>query len=182
MGDRRELVRGVFAWEGATQLAFGIPMLLVALRYQPLTPLFLTMVIVERGLMSLQGWILLPPSDGHHPPEHYASPVAVVLALASWRCRCDRGGREASKQWLQAVAIAFLIANGHSCAVLCGRPRWAFGIEHGTGRSGSIPGRVNHCPARRARPATPFPRLSWQVCPLRPAARSLQNPGFDPSS
>jgi hypothetical protein len=80
MGDRRELVRGVFAWEGATELAFGIPMLLVAWRYQPLTPLFLAMVIVERGLMSLQGWVLLPPSSGHHPPEHYASPAAVVLA------------------------------------------------------------------------------------------------------
>ena len=80
MGDKRELVRGVFAWEGATELAFGIPMLLVALRYQPLTPLFLAMVIVERGLMSLQGWILLPPSSGHHPPEHYASPVAAILA------------------------------------------------------------------------------------------------------
>lgn len=80
MGDKQELVRGLFAWEGSTQLAFGIPMLLVAIRYQPLTPLFLAMVIVERGLMSLQGWILLPPSDGQHPPEHYASPVTVVLA------------------------------------------------------------------------------------------------------
>jgi hypothetical protein len=80
LGDRRELVRGVFAWEGATQLAFGVPMLLVALRYQPLTPLFLAMVILERGLMSLDGWLLLPPANGHHPPEHYASPVAVVLA------------------------------------------------------------------------------------------------------
>jgi hypothetical protein len=80
LGNRRELVRGVFAWEGATQLALGIPMLLVALRYRPLTPLFLAMVIVERGLMSLDGWVLLPPSNGHHPPEHYASPVAVVLA------------------------------------------------------------------------------------------------------
>jgi hypothetical protein len=80
LGDRRELVRGVFAWEGATQLAFGVPMLLVALRYQPLTPLFLAMVILERGLMSLDGWLLLPPANGHHPPEHCASPVAVVLA------------------------------------------------------------------------------------------------------
>ena len=80
MGDRADLIRGVFAWEGATQLALGIPMLLVAIRYQPLTPLFLAMVIVERGLMSLQGWILLPPANGHHPPEHYASPVAVALA------------------------------------------------------------------------------------------------------
>jgi hypothetical protein len=80
LGDRRELVRGVFAWEGATQLAFGIPMLLVALRYRPLVPLFLAMVIIERGLMSLDGWVLLPPANGRHPPEHYASPVAVVLA------------------------------------------------------------------------------------------------------
>jgi hypothetical protein len=40
------------------------------LRYRPLTPLFLAMVIVERGLMSLQGWILKPPANGHHPPEH----------------------------------------------------------------------------------------------------------------
>lgn len=80
LGNRRELVRGVFAWEGATQLAFGIPMLLVALRYQPLTPLFLAMVIVERGLMSLDGWVLLPPTNGHHPPEHYGSPVTAALA------------------------------------------------------------------------------------------------------
>jgi len=80
MGDRRELVRSVFAWEGATQLAFGIPMLLVALRYRPLTPLFLAMLILERGLMSLDGWVLMAPASGHHPPEHYASPAAVVLA------------------------------------------------------------------------------------------------------
>ena len=82
VGDRAELVRALFAWEGATQLAFGLGMLAVALRYRPLTPLFLALVIVERGLMSLQGWVLLPPSTGHHPPEHYASPVTVVLALA----------------------------------------------------------------------------------------------------
>jgi hypothetical protein len=80
LGDRRELIRGVFAWEGATQLALGIPMLLVALRYRPLTPLFLAMVILERGLMTLDGWVLLAPANGHHPPEHYASPVAAVLA------------------------------------------------------------------------------------------------------
>lgn len=80
MGDRRDLVRGLFAWEGATQLALGLGMLTVALRYRPLTPLFLALVVVERGLMSLQGWLLRPPADGHHPPEHYASPVTVLLA------------------------------------------------------------------------------------------------------
>lgn len=81
VGDKGELVRSLFAWEGATQLALGFPMLAVALRYRPLTPLFLAMVILERGLMSLQGWVLRPPTSGHHPPEHYASPVVVGLAL-----------------------------------------------------------------------------------------------------
>jgi len=80
LGDRRDLVVGVFAWEGATQLALGLGMLAVALRYRPLTPLFLSLVIVERGLMALQGWVLRPPANGHHPPEHFASPVAVILA------------------------------------------------------------------------------------------------------
>lgn len=81
MGDRRDLVIGVFRWEGSTQLALGLGMLAVALRYRPLTPLFLALVIVERGLMSLHGWVLSPPANGHHPPEHYASPVTVALAL-----------------------------------------------------------------------------------------------------
>lgn len=80
LGDQRALVIGVFRWEGATQLALGLGMLVVALRYQPLTPLFLALAIVERGLMSLQGWIIAPPANGHHPPEHYASPVTVALA------------------------------------------------------------------------------------------------------
>ncbi|MGZ5994059.1 MAG: hypothetical protein ACXWKX_20595 [Caulobacteraceae bacterium] len=80
LGAQRGLVIGVFAWEGATQLALGLAMAAVVWRYRPLTPLFLALVMVERGLMSLQGWGLKPPADGHHPPEHYASPVTVVLA------------------------------------------------------------------------------------------------------
>jgi hypothetical protein len=80
LGDRRDLVLSVFAWEGATQLALGLAMLAVALRYRPLTPLFLALVVVERGLMTLQGWVLRPPVDGHHPPEHFASPIVVLLA------------------------------------------------------------------------------------------------------
>lgn len=78
MGDKRSLIVSVFAWEGATQLALGIAMLVVALRYRPLTPLFLALVILERGLMTLQAWVLKP--GPHHPTEHYASPVTVVLA------------------------------------------------------------------------------------------------------
>jgi hypothetical protein len=80
LGAQRSLVVGVFAWEGSTQLAFGLGMAAVVWRYRPFTPLFLALVIVERGLLSLQGWILKPPANGHHPPEHYASPVTVLLA------------------------------------------------------------------------------------------------------
>lgn len=78
LGDRRDLVVAVFRWEGATQLAFGLGMLAVALRYRPLTPLFLVLVMLERSLMALQGWVLAPPANGHHPPEHYGS-LAVIL-------------------------------------------------------------------------------------------------------
>ena len=78
LGGQRDLVVAVFAWEGATQLALGFGMLVVALRYRPLTPLFLALLILERGLMTLQAWVLKP--GPHHPPEHYASPVTVLLA------------------------------------------------------------------------------------------------------
>lgn len=80
MGDRRDLVISVFRWQGATQLAFGLALLAAALRYRSLTPLFLVLILVERGLMALHGWILSPPASGHHPPEHYGSVLAVVLA------------------------------------------------------------------------------------------------------
>jgi hypothetical protein len=79
LGDRRDLVIGVFAWEGATQFALGFGLLAVSLRYRSLTPLFLSLVLVERGLMALQGWVLRPPVSGHHPPEHFASLAAIVL-------------------------------------------------------------------------------------------------------
>jgi len=81
MGNRRDLVIGLFRWEGSTQIAMGLGMLAISLRYRPLTPLFLALIILERGLMSLHGWILSPPANGHHPPEHYASPISVILAL-----------------------------------------------------------------------------------------------------
>lgn len=82
LGDRRDLVVGVFAWQGATQIAFGLAMLAVAVRYQNLTPLMLCLLLLERGLMALQGWWLRAPVGGHHPPEHYASLVTAGLAPA----------------------------------------------------------------------------------------------------
>lgn len=79
MGDRRDLVIGVFRWEGATQLAFGLGLLAVAICYRSLTPLFIVLVLVERGLMALHGWVLSPPASGHHPPEHFGSLAVIAL-------------------------------------------------------------------------------------------------------
>ena len=78
MGDKRDLIIGIFRWEGSTQLALGLGLLAIALRYQTLTALGLSLVIVERGLISLHAWVL-GSVGGHHPPAHYASPVSVVL-------------------------------------------------------------------------------------------------------
>lgn len=79
MGDRRDLVIALFRWQGATQIAFGLAILAVALRYRSLTPLFLLLLMVERGLMALHGWVLSPPASGHHPPEHFGSLAGVAL-------------------------------------------------------------------------------------------------------
>ncbi|HLK26112.1 MAG TPA: hypothetical protein VKT30_15765 [Caulobacteraceae bacterium] len=80
LGADRSVVIGVFRWEGATQLALGLAMLAVAVRYRTLAPLFLLLLIVEEGLSALQAWVLTP-AGGHHPPEHYGALVATPLAV-----------------------------------------------------------------------------------------------------
>jgi hypothetical protein len=92
LGDKRELVIGVFRWEGATQLALGLAMLAVAVRYRTLVPLFLALLMLETALDVLQAWVIAPPTNGHHPPEHFGSAViaplsAVVLILSLRRPR-----------------------------------------------------------------------------------------------
>ncbi len=95
------LVVALFAWAGATQIAFGLALLLVALRYRPLVPAMLALVLLERTLHALNGWVLKGGS-GHHPPEHYAVLVALPLvacALAlSLRGQRRAGGR-ATLRW-----------------------------------------------------------------------------------
>jgi len=78
--DRRDVVIGVFRWEGATQLAFGLGMLVVSIRYRTLTPLFLALSLLQAALIALQGWVLSPPANGHHPPAHFG---AIALAALS---------------------------------------------------------------------------------------------------
>jgi hypothetical protein len=55
---------------------------IIGWRYRPLVPLFLALVMLERGLMAWDGWLGKASLTGHHPPEHYASVAAVLLAAA----------------------------------------------------------------------------------------------------
>lgn len=79
-----------FAWAGATQIAFGMTMLLVALRYRSLVPMLYVLVLGERMLHALNGW-LLKPGGGHHPPEHYAVLVVLPVLLAALAASLRRG-------------------------------------------------------------------------------------------
>ncbi len=77
------VIVGVFAWAGATQLAWGTAMLVVSRRYRDLVPLLLGLVLAERSLMALNiGWLKAPTSS-HRPPEAYASLIAVPLVAAA---------------------------------------------------------------------------------------------------
>ena len=73
----------LFAWAGATQIAFGLAMLVVSLWYRSLVPLILSLVIVERTLHALDGWVLKAGAGGHHPPEHYGVLVSLPLLVAA---------------------------------------------------------------------------------------------------
>lgn len=73
------VIIAIFAWAGATQIAFGLAMLIVSLRYRTLVPLMLALAIVERTLHALDAWVLKAVPSGHHPPEHYG--VLIVLPL-----------------------------------------------------------------------------------------------------
>jgi hypothetical protein len=87
------VIVALFAWAGATQIVFGIVMLLASVRYRSFVPLTFGLLLVERTLHALNAWVL-KAGTGHHPPEHYAVVVAlpfVVLALAySLRPCADR--------------------------------------------------------------------------------------------
>jgi len=80
LGGRRDTVTSLFAWAGATQIVFALATLIVALRYAGLAPLFLLLILIERGLLIARWWIFKPPVSGHHPPEHYTSLVVFPLA------------------------------------------------------------------------------------------------------
>jgi hypothetical protein len=76
-----DVVIGVFAWMGATQIAYGIAQTAVALRYRTLTPLFLLLALVERTLGAVAAWITKAPDSAHHPPNHYGVVIALPFIL-----------------------------------------------------------------------------------------------------
>jgi hypothetical protein len=77
------VIVAVFAWAGATQIAFGLAALIVSLRYRDLVPLLLALAILERTLHALKGWIFTGGAVPHHPPEHYAVLVALPILVVA---------------------------------------------------------------------------------------------------
>ncbi len=77
---RKDTIISLFAWFGALQIPAGLMLFIIGLRYRTLVPLGLLCIIVSRSLMSIDGWFGKAAVGGHHPPEHFASPVAVALA------------------------------------------------------------------------------------------------------
>jgi hypothetical protein len=80
--DGPTIVR-IFAWMGSTQIPWGIALIVVAVRYQALAPLFLSLALLERVLAAGAAWVLKPTVSGHHPPEHFAVLVGIpIIAVA----------------------------------------------------------------------------------------------------
>ncbi len=78
---RGETIIAVFAWFGAIQIPFALFLFVIGLRYRTLVPVALLAVITMRALAAIDGWFLKGSHTGHHPPEHYAGPLTVVLGL-----------------------------------------------------------------------------------------------------
>jgi len=84
LSQNGRVIVAIFAWAGATQIAFGLAALIVSLRYRTLVPLMLALAVVERTLHALNAWLLKGGGAGHHPPEHYAVLVGLPLLVAAF--------------------------------------------------------------------------------------------------
>ena len=74
---------GVFAWAGATQVAWGTMLLVGSLRYRNLVPLLLSLVLVERTLIALNIWLLKSVGGAERPPEAYGTLVLLPLIVGA---------------------------------------------------------------------------------------------------
>lgn len=81
LSTQGQTIIAIFAWFGALQIPFALLIFIIGLRYRTLVPLALLAIIASRSLMAIDGWFLKGSHGDQHPPEHYASPVVVALAL-----------------------------------------------------------------------------------------------------
>jgi hypothetical protein len=70
---------GVFAWAGATQIVWGLTLLVASLRYRSLVPPLFALLLLERSVIALNLWWWKAPAAGHRPPEAYATLVTLPL-------------------------------------------------------------------------------------------------------
>jgi hypothetical protein len=75
---------GAFAWAGATQIVWGVTLLVASLRYRSFVPPLLVLLLFERSLIALNLWLLKVPGNGHHPPGAYGTLVALPLLVAAF--------------------------------------------------------------------------------------------------
>jgi hypothetical protein len=75
----RRTIIGIFAWAGATQFVWALTILAVAWRYRVFLPAILALMLCEKSLIALNGWVLKGAGASHHPPAHYAVLVAIPL-------------------------------------------------------------------------------------------------------
>ena len=106
------LIIGMFAWMGATQIAWGLAELFVAFRYRTLTPLFLLLALIKDVMASVSAWITKPGLIGHHPPENYGVLVGVPLLVIFLWLSLRSTGRQRSSQPTTRTAMS---ASGRQC-------------------------------------------------------------------
>ena len=81
LSTRADTIIAIFAWYGALQIPFGLLLVIIALRYRSLVPLLLLLLVLQQALGAWTAWFWKGAHSNHHPPEHYASVVFVVLGL-----------------------------------------------------------------------------------------------------
>ncbi len=81
LSTRADTIIAIFAWYGAMQIPFGILILIIALRYRTLVPLVLLLMILVQALSAFAAWFWKGSHGDHHPPEHYASALFIVLGV-----------------------------------------------------------------------------------------------------
>jgi len=83
LGPEGQRTIALFAWAGATQIVWGLVLILAAVRYRTLVPLMLALKSCELMLHAFNAWVFKPAANGIHPPEHYADLIALPILLVA---------------------------------------------------------------------------------------------------